>query len=159
MVSPKTFCEVGCGLGYFTDRVCRESFINSVSGTDISEVAITKAKEIQSPEINFYVSDIQMEPTGVYDCVLIKDVLWYVTPNLKSVIDNLKKMVLCGGYLVVSQSFPTEKAFVGCNVIPNPESLVNLFSEHFDLIEYNEHREQQYGFPRCLNLLFSRRER
>ena len=85
-------CEIGCGFGYITFDLKKEG-INCI-GTDISPTAIEKAKKIH-PECKFEVADFndfdfyKKQKINVF---LMAEITWYVLPQLKSFIENLKDM-------------------------------------------------------------------
>ena len=85
-------CEIGCGFGFITSDLTKEGI--KCIGTDISPTAIEKAKKIHS-ECNFEVADFndfefyKKEKINVF---MMAEITWYVLPQLKSFIENLKNM-------------------------------------------------------------------
>lgn len=126
--------EIGCGLGYFANRVfpiCR-----SLTGLDASPTAVAQAK-VLFPKIDFYVGDVTVDdfPYRGYDLVVVKDLLWYVFPKIDVVVRNITGAVKRRGYLFLFQSFPRlSKRFVGKQVIPTPEALVSRLRGGFSLV-------------------------
>jgi 2-polyprenyl-3-methyl-5-hydroxy-6-metoxy-1,4-benzoquinol methylase len=127
--------EVGCGLGYFTQKLV--GLGSQIDATDISEEAIRKARQINSDNINFFVSDIRKEDCAVavtqqYNLVVIKDLFWYVFDQMPGVVNNIKNLVTDSGYLYISQSFPNlNNEFVGKHIINSPEKLVSFFVDTY----------------------------
>jgi len=70
----ESILEVGCSLGYFTQRLKLEAGFEHVAGLDISETAAQKARDLFSEAgVNFFVGDIA-SPTfrcdRVFDIVM-----------------------------------------------------------------------------------------
>ena len=134
-----SICEIGCGLGYFTNRLKKELSSSSgenpdVTGIDISLTAVRKANKM-FPEIRFIQGDLlDKVPLSDehYDLVVIKNVLWYVSQNLSTFLQNVVDMVKSGGFLFVSQSFPETKEWVGQGVVDSPETLKEILSKYSD---------------------------
>lgn len=126
--------EIGCGLGYFANRVfplCR-----TMKALDKSPTAIAKASAVFK-EISFTVGDVSSTTFkfGCHDLVIVKDLFWYVFPELNVVLKNILHSVKPNGYLFVFQSFPRlTKNFVGKKVISTPAALVSHLSRQFSLI-------------------------
>jgi len=126
--------EIGCGLGYFANRI--SPLCRSLTGVDVSPTAIAKASAL-FPKINFRVGDVTAEnfAFGDYELVVVKDLFWYVFPKINVVFMNITGAVKPRGYLFVFQSFPRlSKRFVGKRVIPNPEALVSRLRGGFRLL-------------------------
>jgi len=156
LINPSSICEVGCGLGIFTNRIYSETPIKKIAGIDISETAIDQARK-NNTKISYAVSDIRNSPHGNYEMVVFKEILWYVFQELYLVIQNASDMMTDEGYLLISQSFPDTETYIGSDVISSPEHLVKIFSEHFTLIYFLESREARFGLERCVNLLFQKK--
>jgi len=132
-------CEIGCGLGYFTDRLQKELSYSrrssKVTGIDISQTAIKKAREL-FPQITFIKSDLLRERPRYdlcFDLVVMKDILWYVCHDLDHFTKNVFDMITSKGLLYISQSFPVlKKTFVGKEVFPNPQALLPVFEKDFN---------------------------
>jgi SAM-dependent methyltransferase len=93
----KSICEVGCGLGFFTDRLWRElrgpEEEVRVTGIDISPTAIDKAK-IMFPHLHFAVGDLTGELPLLeerFDLVVIKEIMWYVCHKLPVFLHNIRR--------------------------------------------------------------------
>lgn len=61
----------------------------------------------------------------------MKDVLWYVIDNIDLVIGNLKKILSEDGMIYVMQSVPDKDVFVGQDLFPNAEAIVEFLNKHF----------------------------
>lgn len=96
--------ECGCGLGYYADWIYRETTIIPKS-IDISNVAIGKAKN-NFPHLDFEVADISTDLKKYVDtdCVLFAEIIWYILPDLKKIIEVLQTYFK-GKYLIVNQVF------------------------------------------------------
>lgn len=138
-----SICEVGCGYGYFTNRLYRELSSKKgrpeVTGIDVSSAAIKKAKDI-FPEIRFVKGNLIKERPlkgEHFELVLIKDILWYNCHKLQRFMHNLTDMIKDGGYLYVSNSFPdNNKKWVGMKVIDKPEILKKILMQYTKPIHY-----------------------
>jgi SAM-dependent methyltransferase len=123
----ETAIEVGCGLGYFADRV--STLCRSVVGVDISPTAVRKARA-KFPHLEFRVLDVRKPLPRVprYDLVIVKDLFWYVFPALDQVVGNLQALTATGGRLFLFQSFPNlKRPFIGKRAIPDPDALMARF--------------------------------
>jgi hypothetical protein len=115
-----------------------------LTGFDVSQTAIKKAKEV-FPDFNFKVIDVT-ESHKTFKAKLVKEqnitkhrtltairgFFWYVFPHIDNVIRNISYLVDKEQYLLVSQNFPplgTE--FIGKDVIPNPDKLLEFFTPNF----------------------------
>lgn len=131
--------EIGCGLGYITDKLrgiaASENAV--VHGFDISAEAARKASQIHRG-IEFWADDItrpDFAPRREYDLVVIRDVFWYIFESMERVVAHVAKSVKRGGRLYVSQSFPAlDRPFVGKAVIPSPDALLGYFAGDFTLV-------------------------
>lgn len=163
-----SICEIGCGLGHFSNRLYKElrSNINKLSamsdelsamgpkvtGIDVSQTAINKAKNL-FPEISFIAADLANEnpfnlsPTSdelsafSFNLVVVKEVLWYVCNDLKLFIQNVLSMIKKDGFLYISQSFPDSDKWVGKEMIDSPERLREILVEYVEPISICFERE------------------
>jgi SAM-dependent methyltransferase len=132
----KTVLEAGCGYGYILSKIKRPNI--QFSGFDISETVIKKARKLH-PEFTFFVDDlINLEHVNKYDLVICREDLWYVIYNLDAVIENLKQLIVGGGYLYIGLSFPSlDKPFVGKKILPDPKTLLAKLEKKFDSVALN----------------------
>ena len=90
---PINIIELGCGLGYFTNRIKSSLPKNcNVMGIDVSNTAIYKAKQL-FPDCQFTVSDIlDFEVYRKFnpDIILMPQITWYVLEKLRAFLDFLK---------------------------------------------------------------------
>lgn len=128
----ETILEIGCGLGYIAAKL-KGLGSNSVDACDVSAEAIERACRLQ-PGINFYVDDITLDSfrsLREYDLVVIRDVFWYVFPEMETVVRNISACGKQRGFLYLSQSFPAlHTSFVGKEVIPSPDALLGYFQNY-----------------------------
>ena len=96
--------ECGCGLGYYAEWIFRETGIIPKS-IDLSPVAIDKARNL-FPHLDFEVANVahDLERYKNVDCVLLSEIIWYILPELKGIIDVLKEH-FTAKYLLVNQVF------------------------------------------------------
>lgn len=97
--NPLKVIELGCGLGLFTNKLAQNGL--KVLGTDVSEVAIQKAKnQYQSCQfktadiLDFHVYD-EFKP----DIFIMAEITWYVLDKLDSFMNYLRKEFK-GSYLI-----------------------------------------------------------
>lgn len=137
-------CDVGCGLGYFSDRLSRElesgerGFRPKVVGIDISKIAVERARKM-FPKIRFITGNLIKErPLGKerFELVVIKDILWYVSHGLSRFFSNVTDMIEDGGFLFVSQSFPELDTWVGQDIIDCPETLKRVVEKHVEPVHF-----------------------
>jgi SAM-dependent methyltransferase len=132
-----SICDIGCGLGYFANRLHKE--LNSkrggkpdVTGVEISSAAVGKAL-IQFPEIRFIVGDVLKGnplPEEKFDLVVVKEILWYVCHEINIFMPNIVSMLKNEGFLYVSQSFPESSNWIGKEIIDSPETLKSILARH-----------------------------
>ena len=103
--------EIGAGTGGATRAIFRAiaSAFRSYTYTDISSGFFEKASEkfsMQCPKMLFKVLDIEHDPVGQgyaphsYDVIVASNVL-HATPSMKKTLENAKKLLKPGGYLVL----------------------------------------------------------
>ena len=135
--------EVGCGLGYFTNRL-KQELRNSGGGSpyitamDISHTAIEKAKGM-FPGIDFQVMDIRNHncfEAESFDLIICQGLMWCIFDCLQQVMSTLKSILQRGGFLYISQSFPEEEDYIGKEVIKSPYHLKDIFSSSFKLVHH-----------------------
>jgi len=96
--SSYSICDLGCGLGYVTNRIYKEfqEFMPelAVTGIDISKSASEQAKAMHMG-INFCNIDILNDDiSGLYskyDLLYVKDILWYIINDADVFFRNAKK--------------------------------------------------------------------
>jgi SAM-dependent methyltransferase len=125
--------DYGCGTGHYLDILVR-SMGGSGLGFDISETAVVKAQS-NFPDYSFKTRDL-MNPNS-FDVAsineesihVIRGTLWYVFPKLSVVIKNIFDQMSVGDILLVVQNFPPLNSnFVGKEVIPDPQTLINFIN-------------------------------
>jgi SAM-dependent methyltransferase len=118
--------EIGCGLGYISAQLAQLAS-GPISACDVSAEAIRRAGALHSG-VDFYVADVASPSfeTRRVDLVVVRDVLWYVTDHLATVLRNVDSCLAPGGYLFIGQSFPAlDRPFVGKEIISSPEHLLS----------------------------------
>lgn len=119
--------DVGCGLGY-TSAYYSKSF--NVTGLDVSETAILKAKDTYQ-NINFICHDVRefLVTTEKYDVVILNQILWYILADLKKVIEVLSKVLKKNGCILIS-NFIFDRY--------NQEFGLEFFSGHTEILGWLE---------------------
>ena len=130
--SPRTVLDIGCGLGALSARIRDAVGPVEMVAVDISAAAIDKARAAY-PGIDFHVHDMTTErwselPAGL-DLITMAELLWYVLPQLESVLAGALAALRRGGRLFVLQHFydPAEQRY-GNDVMTAPADLVALLS-------------------------------
>lgn len=89
----KSAIEIGCGLGFFTRELKKD--IPDITGIDISETAIEKAKKLhKGAGCKFIASDIDnfdLFRTIKPQCILMPEVTWYVLNELDNFLNFLRE--------------------------------------------------------------------
>jgi len=63
---------------------------------------------------------------------MLRGTLWYVFPKINNVVRNISSIVNRLDYFLVSQNFPPLSSnFVGKDIIPDPQAILDLFSGYF----------------------------
>ena len=102
----RNILEAGCGLGYFTAYLAKHCHNACITGMDISDTAIKKAKS-NFPQLPFFqgnLSDLDGKMLESYDGIIFSEIMWYILDNLDSILKKLKD-VLGGGTFIVNQTF------------------------------------------------------
>jgi trans-aconitate methyltransferase len=97
----KSIVEYGCGLGYYSDWIFKETGIVCKS-IDISETAIIKARQ-NFPHLSFETGNIRdlgkLQDKESIDCILLADITWMILQDLDHVNKELLKHFK-GKYLI-----------------------------------------------------------
>lgn len=162
-----TICEIGCGLGYFSNRLymelkkAKDKKRPCVTGIDISQSALDKAKRL-FPEINFMAGDMLRgipEVNGCFDLVVVKEVLWYVCHKLDLFLKNVLAAVKKGGFVYISQSFPESKEWVGREIVDSPQTLYRVLTNKLKPVYYCVEYDARYHHRPLVHFLGKPRER
>lgn len=144
--------DLGCGLGYTTERL-RSELVAPVKskwfGFDISPTAVEKASHM-FPKVEYHAVDIldkkiNSKYKNKFDFIYIKDIIWYVCDKIDLVVENLKYMLSSqngGGIIYILQFFPDKEEFYGKDVFPSEYEAMRYFSKHFKKIYFSSTREQ-----------------
>ena len=127
--------EVGCGAGFVLNFLAESLPGSSLSGVDISPIAIQQARE-RFPEYNFLVGDIQSpEISGEkkYDIVIFNQILWYILGNLNTAVLNAHKLLRPGGHFLISQAFLKGKQRYGAEIVDNFSGCEEFMEHHKSL--------------------------
>ena len=105
--------DLGCGLGTFTQYL-KKSFTDAeVSGCDISETALEKAR-ISAPDCDFFMLDLKEKPSNekTFDLLIALHVLCYFTEDeIRNVIRHLGILMNPGAFLLVGYHLPENMRF------------------------------------------------
>jgi SAM-dependent methyltransferase len=86
----RSVVEFGCGLGYYSDWIHRETGIVPL-GIDISETAVTKARQL-FPHLQFRVGNVVEELACPIEAeaILFAEIGWYILDDLDRIMDLLR---------------------------------------------------------------------
>ncbi len=129
--------DVGCGLGYFTNRISSEACNSAThSGVDISAVAIGSAKQLFS-DIEFNILDISevLPNSNRYSLAVGIELHWYLLDNLDIFREN---MGLLAESIYIRQSIPHDSGYLGEETFPSLSSISNFWAKKFDIIFENQ---------------------
>jgi len=141
--------DVGCGLGYVTNRIQEMVPNSNITGVDVSIEAIKKAKTV-FPSIDFQSCDLTT-PLNTrsslrdkkFDFIYIKDVIWYVVENIDIFVSNISDLLRADGKIYIMQTFPGLEKYYGQDVFPSPSILLDYLSKHFNLL-YSQVSYERY---------------
>lgn len=93
--------DIGCGTGYPIAAYLSEQGFK-VTGIDISERMIEKAKELKLINATFFIKDIlEFETAEKYDGVIAFDSLWYISHDKQAEIYRIVSSLMnVGGYFL-----------------------------------------------------------
>lgn len=158
-------CDIGAGLGHFTQRLYGELRTcegrpPTVTGFDISPTAVAEATRLW-PGIRFVqtdlLSDAWQRPADRYDLVVAKDILWYVCQRLDRFLSRLVELVNTadGGRLHISQSFPSSEDWVGRDVIPSHDALLQHMRRYVEIDYHCAEADAQWDGGSAVHILGS----
>ena len=93
--------DIGCGTGYpIAAYLSGRGF--RVTGIDVSEKMLEKAKELKLVNAEFFIKDImEFETPGKYDGVIAFDSLWYISHDKQAEIYRIVSSLMnAGGYFL-----------------------------------------------------------
>jgi SAM-dependent methyltransferase len=149
----KSLLDVGCGLGYMTERMRREiPQLKRVVGIDVSETAISSAKRM-FPKIKFHAAMPGSLPGDErFEAVVSKDVIWYVLDDLAAYLASLVRR--SSRWVYIGQSFPERRPFYGEGILPDSEALLAYIQSRSYRIAYSVvERDADYGNREYLHAL------
>jgi len=133
--------DFGSGYGYFLNLIAQYYGTENpvLNAYDVSKTACKKGS-LLFPNITFQQFNLMAEHPD-YEreeksnaLFMLRGTLWYVFPKINNVVRNISSIVNKGDYFLVSQNFPPlSSSFVGKDVIPNPQAILNLFSSFLPL--------------------------
>ena len=109
----KTILEVGCGAGFVLNFLADNLPGSSLSGVDISSIAIEHARQ-KFPKHNYTVGDIgslEFAAEKKYDIVIFNQILWYILENLETAVFNAHKLLRPGGHFLISNGYLKEQRY------------------------------------------------
>ena len=149
--------EIGCGSGETTKLISEALPYCAVTGSDISESAIKKAKS-NFPKLKFYVLNIldghATEPTNV---IILSNMIWYVLHEPATLARNITQSFSFNGgeccYLFVQNALFKSKQKYAVDVVNSigtlTDFLINLFEPD---IMVTECYSKQFNWPSAKHL-------
>lgn len=123
----RSVLEVGCGLGGFTNYLHVNLPEVYITGMDISETAIEKAKETYC-DLEFFVENLcqySKSGGGGYDAYLFAEIMWYILDDLDVIIKNFTEKYK-GKFIIINQTFyPEGQQKYGRNYFANLNEMIN----------------------------------
>jgi 2-polyprenyl-3-methyl-5-hydroxy-6-metoxy-1,4-benzoquinol methylase len=98
--------DVGCGTGTISQELPLDSY-SLYTGVDVSTVAIETAQArcdaARRAKTRFYVGDVtRFQPPGLYNLILLKEVLYYLTADqIRTMLTDLSRVLVEDGVFVV----------------------------------------------------------
>lgn len=123
--------DIGCGVGDLTMEIARRSIGSQVTGMDISQTAIDKAK-LRYPDVNFICRNIlsyNISEDGPYNLIAISEVFWYLLDDISKVLNALKLALAKEGVIAIHQFFPAQQKY-GVEVINGIDGFENVLCDH-----------------------------
>jgi trans-aconitate methyltransferase len=128
--------DVGCGLGYFTNRISSEACNSAThSGVDISAVAISSAKQLFS-DIEFNILGISevLPNSNHYSLATGIELHWYLLDNLEMFRENKG---LLAESIYIRQSIPHDSGYLGEETFPSLSSISSFWASRFEILFEN----------------------
>jgi len=135
----KSLLEVGSGLGYYSDRIHRETGIRP-RGIDISPVAVEKARTL-FPHLEFEVGNVRERARHKdVDAVLFAEVMWYVLEDLPFLLEEMGRHFQ-GKYFFNLLVFYKGSQRYGTQYFTNLKEFIEYIP--FKLVAYSEASREQ----------------
>jgi SAM-dependent methyltransferase len=152
--------DIGCGLGYFTERMRRELSAPDrenpeLTGYDISKTAVEKARGL-FPCIRFEAKDILSDASGAetgFDLVVVRDIIWYVCHSMDRFITTILGLSSPGGLIYIGQSFPAGDTWVGMEVFACPEEVAELVGRFAGIVHTCRERDHRFAGGDYIHIL------
>jgi hypothetical protein len=125
-------CEVGSGSGYVTKMLCDRVPGATVTGVDISQTAVDKARAL-FPRIRFEVHDIlQSRLRDRVNVVILSNLLWYVIHDLRGLTENVIGSFDRGsvGVIIVQNALFKSSQSYGAGLISSIGDMTDVFLAH-----------------------------
>ena len=129
----QSLIEIGCGLGVFTNYLSVNLPEVRISGMDISEAAVKKAREAYQ-HIEFICGDIKKFSQdlacvngcvgGGYEAILLAEIMWYILDDLDEIIENISANHK-GRYVIINQTFYKGQQQYGREYFTNLNEMVS----------------------------------
>lgn len=122
-------CEVGSGIGYVTKKLSDELPENLIVGVDISDIAITKARE-KFPSLNFETHNIlHRKLNNKFNVIILSNIIWYVIHDFNNLINNVLESMDKNNnrYLVIHNALFKKNQIYATDIVSTIGDMLNLF--------------------------------
>ena len=140
-----TLLELGCGPGNDINFL-REKY--TVTGSDLSDEFLLRCKKKFSDMTFIKLDAVSISTDTTFDCLFSNKVLHHLTPgNLRKSFKRQQKVIVKNGifahtFWLGGKEFTMEDMLF---VFHNRESLINMVSEYFTIIEMYDYKEFEDG--------------
>lgn len=141
----KRIIEFGCGFGGYTNQL--NEIAGDALGIDISETAISKAKE-KYPKVNFTVGDVldfdlikEYQP----DCIVLAEISWYILDKIDEFQRFLKNEYSGGevGFLHLLMTYAPNEQQYGAEYFSDLQGVINYW-ECVDFLQWGGVSKKEY---------------
>lgn len=140
--------EIGCGFGYVSD-ILKKAFPKAeITGMDISNTAIKKAKDL-FPYLNFIIGDIcskKLQVNKKFDVIIMNQILWFVLEKFPEAFRNFNKIMEKNGHLIFVHAFLRKQRY-GKNIVDGFNGLVKyvlIKHEEYTLIRAEANYSEEF---------------
>ncbi|MFB6197791.1 MAG: class I SAM-dependent methyltransferase [Halobacteriaceae archaeon] len=122
----ESMLDIGCGKGRFTRLLVDSLKPKTVTGMDVSPTALDTAAE-RNPEQEFLAVDVPPIPVedDSFDLVVAAEVFWYVLTSLKTLLQEIDRVLEPGGLVLVLLYFPDDQQY-GNEIVDSTDDLLEL---------------------------------
>jgi SAM-dependent methyltransferase len=137
--SPESICEIGCGTGHLTKLIADRFPECVVTGCDISQTAVLKARK-SFGHVEFFEHDILANPLhSPVRVVILSNLLWYVLHIFDQVIVNSVRSLVRDSnqvHIVIQNALfrKGQPQIYGSEIVRSPGDLLDLIETALSVI-------------------------